>query len=121
MAQICCFPSCTTGAVLSQPANTLLNLFFLIVFFTYDTTASGENTSQTIYFIPLSSTIHLFNTVWRTLPAPLEIDTLVHDKQKEATCLPLHNPVGMSLEIPSCEHDRTGLQDSSAALLQMMS
>jgi len=33
----------------------------------------------------------------------------------------LHNPVGMSLEIPSCGLDRIKLQDSSAALLQMMS
>ena len=106
-------------SVLSQPANTLLNLFLKFFFYLWHSSLWWEYT--TIYFIPLSSTIHLFNTVWRVLPAPLEIDTLVHDKRKEATCLPLHNPVGMSLEIPSCEHDRTGLQDSSAALLQMMS
>jgi len=74
-----------------------------------------------IYFIPLSSTIHLFSTLQHTLPAPLEIDMLVHDKQKGATCLPLHNPVGMSLGIPSYGCDRIKLQDSSAALLQMMS
>ena len=71
--------------------------------------------------MPLSLTIHLFNQVQRALPAPLEIDMLVHDKQKGATCLPLHNPVGMSLEIPFCGRDRIKLRDSSAALLQMMS
>jgi len=64
---------------------------------------------------------NLFNTLQHALPAPLEIDTLVHDKQKGATCLPLHSPVGMSLETPSYEHGRIKLQDSSAALLQMMS
>ena len=49
-AQICCCPSCTTGGVLSQPANTLLNLFFKF-FFYYDTTASGENTRPFISFL----------------------------------------------------------------------
>ena len=72
-------------------------------------------------FYSVSLTTHLLNTLQCALPAPLEIDMLVHDKQKEATCLPLHNPVEMSLEIPSYGHDRIKLQDSSAALPQMMS
>lgn len=55
------------------------------------------------------------------LPAPLEIGRLVHGKQKEATCLPLHNLAKMQLGIPSCELDKIKLQDSSAGLLQMMS
>jgi len=59
--------------------------------------------------------------MFNALPAPLEIDTLVHDKQKGATCLLLHSPVGKPLEIPSYGHGRIKLQDSSAALLQMMS
>ena len=54
-------------------------------------------------------------------PVPLGIDKSAHDKQNEAICHPLHSLAGNPLEIPSCELDRTGQQDSNAGQLQKMS
>ena len=54
-------------------------------------------------------------------PVPLGIDKSAHDKQNEAICHPSHSLAGNPLEIPSCELDRTGQQDSNAGQLQKMS
>ena len=54
-------------------------------------------------------------------PVPLGIDKSAHDKQNEAICHPSHSLAGNPLEIPSCELDWTGQQDSNVGQLQKMS
>ena len=54
-------------------------------------------------------------------PVPLGIDKSAHDKQNEAICHPWHSLAENPLEIPSCELDRTGQQDSNVDQLQKMS